>query len=191
MLERDKKGRFIKGFSGSPIKKGHKINLGKKCKKETRDKIGRANKKQRVKIICKNCKNEFEVWPSLKYIKKYCSKKCSVSGQKGKPTWNKGLRGYFSKEKHYNWKGGITPINKKIRNSAEYKLWREAVFKRDNYKCVWCGGGNKNGERTVLNADHIKPFAQFPELRFAIDNGRTLCKSCHKTTDTYGVKLNN
>lgn len=81
------------------------------------------------------------------------------------------------------WKGGITPINSAIRHSIEYKLWRTAVFERDNYTCVWC---NKRGG--VLNADHIKPFARFPELRFAIDNGRTLCVPCHKSTDTYGAK---
>lgn len=102
--------------------------------------------------------------------------------RKGKEPWNKGKK-YLAicGEKHHNWHGGTTKINKKIRESIEYKLWRESVFIRDNYTCVWCG--KVGGE---INADHIKPFAFFPELRFAIDNGRTLCLPCHKTTQTYG-----
>lgn len=92
-------------------------------------------------------------------------------------------------DKHPNWKGGITPENEKIRNSKEYKLWRTAVFERDNYTCIWCGARNGKGVKAVyLQADHIKPFAYFPELRFAIDNGKTLCAPCHRTTDTYGVR---
>ena len=88
-------------------------------------------------------------------------------------------------EKSSSWKGGITPINNTIRKSLEYKLWREAVFKRDNFTCRFCGirGG-------ILQADHIKRFADYPELRFAIDNGRTLCIPCHLKTDTYGNKSN-
>lgn len=78
------------------------------------------------------------------------------------------------------------PENQRIRKSFEYKLWREAVFERDKYTCIWCGIKNGNGKTIILHADHIKPFALFPELRFAIDNGRTLCKECHKTTTTYG-----
>lgn len=89
-------------------------------------------------------------------------------------------------KKHHAWKGGVTPINEKIRKSFEYKLWREAVYKRDNWTCVFC---EQRGVK--LNADHIKPFAHYPELRFAIDNGRTLCKPCHRTTDTYGRLSNN
>lgn len=83
------------------------------------------------------------------------------------------------------WRGGVTPINLAIRASIEYRLWREAVFKRDNYTCVWCGA---SGTGVVLNADHIKQFAYYPELRFAIDNGRTLCIPCHRTTENYGIK---
>lgn len=80
-----------------------------------------------------------------------------------------------------SWKGGVTSINDKIRKSLEYKIWRKAVFERDNYLCIW--GGKEHGNN--LHADHIKPFAFYPELRFVIDNGRTLCKSCHIKTPTY------
>jgi len=107
----------------------------------------------------------------------------SVLGQK-RPKQSLAMRG----EKCNFWKGGITPINFKIRNSFEYKLWRTAVFERDNYTCIWCGAKSGSGKKVILHADHIKPFALFPELRFAIDNGRTLCKECHRKTDNYGYK---
>ncbi len=87
-----------------------------------------------------------------------------------------------------NWKGGVTTENHKIRNSRTYALWRTAVFDRDKYTCVWCGDKNGRGVAVVLQADHIKPFCDYPELRFAIDNGRTLCVSCHKKTDNYGKR---
>jgi len=84
---------------------------------------------------------------------------------------------------HWNWKGGITPNNEKLRKCLEYKRWRRAVFERDNYTCQFCE--KKNEVSGQLQADHIKPFAYYPELRFELDNGRTLCIGCHKTTSTY------
>lgn len=72
--------------------------------------------------------------------------------------------------------------HERIRKSLEYRLWREAVLKRDNWTCRFCfARGGK------IHADHIKPFAYFPELRFAIDNGRTLCVPCHMATPTWGA----
>lgn len=73
------------------------------------------------------------------------------------------------------WKGGITPENKKARFSVEYKLWRENVFRRDNWTCVFCK--KRGGE---IQADHIKEFALFPNDRYNIENGRTLCTECHR-----------
>ena len=78
------------------------------------------------------------------------------------------------------WKGGVTPENHKIRNSVPMKNWRKAVFERDDFTCQIC---EKRG--CELNADHIKPFAYFPELRFELSNGRTLCVDCHKATPNY------
>jgi group I intron endonuclease len=89
-------------------------------------------------------------------------------------------------EKHYNWKGGVTSKHKKVRNSLEMRLWKKAVLERDNFTCQVCG--KKGGK---LHAHHINNFSDFPELRFAIDNGITLCKKCHKEFHhLYGVKNN-
>ena len=94
----------------------------------------------------------------------------------------------ISGDKAPNWKGGLTPIKEIIRNSAKHKNWRMSVFKRDNYTCQKCGAKSGNGETVVLNAHHIKEFSLYPELRFELSNGVTLCEPCHVQTDSYRGK---
>src|SRR3990167_8454892 len=105
---------------------------------------------------------------------------------------------YSIGENASQWKGGITPINKQIRSCFKYRQWRSDVFTRDEYICQWCL--QKGG---ILNADHIKPFAQIVleyglssqqdandcEELWNINNGRTLCIECHKKTESYQKPL--
>jgi len=89
-------------------------------------------------------------------------------------------------EKGSNWQGGISPTNERIRKGIEARLWREAVFARDNWTCQKCGERGKK-----LHSHHIQNFAQFPKQRFAIDNGVTFCDKCHrKFHKKYGRKNN-
>ncbi len=90
-----------------------------------------------------------------------------------KSPWSKPpppLRG----EQSPHWKGGVCPENKKIRSSIELKLWREAVFARDDWTCQKC---KKRG--VTLHSHHIKSFAKYPKLRTSVKNGTTLCYRCH------------
>lgn len=108
--------------------------------------------------------------------------------KKGLIPWNKGKEFIQVKgDKNTNWKGGITPISHQIRASIQYKKWRSDVFNRDNFTCQICGEKEKVSGK--LEADHIKPFSLYPKLRFNTKNGRTLCKECHKNTDTYLWKI--
>lgn len=92
-----------------------------------------------------------------------------------------------------HWKGGKRGEVSLIRGSFQYKKWRLSVYVRDNFTCVTCGDKNYKGRNksVKLEADHIKPFAHYPELRFDVSNGRTLCVPCHKLTDTYAGKCVN
>jgi len=88
------------------------------------------------------------------------------------------------KEKHGNWKGGITQENKLIRASIEYKNWRISVFEKDNYTCQKCGQIGSN-----LNVHHIESFEINKDKRTDINNGITLCNECHrKLHNIYGDK---
>lgn len=141
---------------------------------------------------------------------------------KGQKAWNKGKRGLYrhseeTKEKmkgkriiseeihrkrsevmrgenNWNWKGGISKIDKLIRTMGEYHQWRSNIFVRDNWICQTC---RKIG--VYVTAHHKKSFSliikeynlktredarRCAEL-WDLDNGVTLCEDCHKLTDNY------
>lgn len=95
-------------------------------------------------------------------------------------------------EKHRDWKGGVTPENTKIRTSIQYKNWRESVLQRDSYTCQCCNIKTKS-----LQVHHIDSFADFPHLRYVLENGITMCFFCHSPKiegsfhHTYGTHNNN
>ena len=98
--------------------------------------------------------------------------------------WKGKSRPEITGEKHYLWKGGKCRTERhSLMQKAEYTSWRRSVFERDLFTCQHC---KVKGGR--LEADHIKPWASFPLLRYEISNGRTLCVSCHRKTPTWGRK---
>ncbi|MEO9028091.1 MAG: HNH endonuclease signature motif containing protein [Ktedonobacteraceae bacterium] len=64
----------------------------------------------------------------------------------------------------------------------KYKDWRTAVFQRDEYTCRDCGP--RGGQ---IQAHHIKSWSKYPDLRYVVSNGRTLCISCHNEANRIQV----
>ncbi len=135
--------------------------FGKKHDEETKKRIGLAKlgKKQTPEIIAKRILKLRGIALTAEHRRKISE------AQKG--------------ERGNNWKGGIESINKKIHHSVDYKLWRESVFKRDNYTCRHCKMRGKKEFHINLHPHHIYGFAHYPKKRFELDNGVTLCIPCH------------
>lgn len=157
-------------------------NVNKYCSKACYIQVQRTNMKFKkingvwYKGKCQDCG---------KPIKGQYAKRCFDCHLESDDRQHFGTRNYKNK-RHWNWKGGISREEKLIRTSAEMMKWRMTVFERDNYTCQLCG---QIGYQ--LEADHIKPFALFPDLRFDVDNGRTLCYKCHRKTSTWGRNVFN
>ena len=179
--EKISKARIGIEYSEETKKKMGAWQKGRKLPEETRRKMAEARRgfkhSESTKLKMSNNKKG----------KPFSGKRYNHKGKKTSEETKLKISESNSGDKHYNWKGGITPENTKIRMSIDYRLWREAVFARDNWTCQKTGikGGS-------LRAHHIKNFSDYPELRFAIDNGITFCKDSHiEFHKKYGRKNNN
>lgn len=111
--------------------------------------------------------------------KKYSSEfiaKMSLN-RMGKPTWNKGLKcPQMSGEKNGMWIADRTKLKKKQeRNDSAYHEWRKNVWVRDNHQCR-IKDSNCKGR---IVAHHILGWSKYPELRYDVNNGITLCRYHH------------
>lgn len=158
---RNKKGQFVNGEPN--------WNKGKKCPQMSKALIGHT--------VSEESRNKMRLAKLGKKHTEEHKRKVGLTSM-GRIPWNKGKKmPTVSGRNHWKWKGegGLKEINHRIRDSLEIKLWRKAVFQRDNYTC------QKTGKRGgILEAHHILNFSRYPELRFAIDNGITLSKESHK-----------
>ena len=162
--------------------------------------VPRKNKSQRfcsVQCVGKSQKNKIpwnkgikgrKVWMNISGLRSHKigefihteeSKRKNRIANLGRVAWNKGKPSGLSGSRHWNWQGGKTEERDRLRKTLEYKDWRLSVFLRDNKTCIICSS------KKDIEADHIKPWSIFPELRFTLSNGRTLCHSCHVNTPTY------
>lgn len=165
-MDRDIQNAFMR------FQKGHKINLGrrgfwngKKFSKEHRKNLSMAHLNH---ISGMKGKHHSEKTKKKISFKKKGVKLPSITG-----------------EKHPQWKGGLTPYYRQIKNSLEWKNWRKTVFERDNYICQKCGikGGKLHPHHPFPVKRLIKTI--FEKYIFDINNGITLCKNCHKLIHRY------
>jgi len=76
-------------------------------------------------------------------------------------------------KKRANYRGGISSKEHLERDKFR-KSVQKRVFERDDYICQLCG--QRGGD---LHVDHIQSWKDYIELRFDINNCRTLCRDCH------------
>jgi len=106
-------------------------------------------------------------------------------------------RGTVIGENHWNYKDGISKIDKLCRSMPEYKQWRSNCFVRDNWTCQTCRTTgvyitvhHKKGFNKIIRENNIKNINDARKCNeiWDITNGITLCEDCHKLTDNYKGK---
>lgn len=184
-------------LKGKKLSKGHKIKIskgtkgkniwmkGKKHSEKTKIKMSLSHKGKIPHLFTKETRKKMSIAQKAridllgKKLSKEHRLKISQS-LRGVPVLKRRAKNA------YNWKGGITPKNVKIRNSIEYKLFIDSVFARDGYTCQ-----KYRIKGIKLNVHHIQNFAQYPEFRFDVNNGVTLSEKAHQEFHKKYGKINN
>lgn len=118
--------------------------------------------------------------------KRVCLNTGKTHFQKGCVSWMKGKSNPYKGERHWNWKGGIARKRTnpdKLQRVMFRKEIQKLVLKRDDFTCQICGIKGVD-----LQVDHIQSWAKFKELRFDLNNCRTLCIKCHYKI-TFGKEM--
>lgn len=120
--------------------------------------------KRKFIFSCVTCGAQFAGHKYKGMERRFCSRACYAPAVAAR---QKGERSHL-------WQGGKTNAATLLRGSAEYKAWRKAVFARDDWTCQLC---HQRGKK--LAAHHIIEFAKRRDLALIVENGITLCWSCH------------
>lgn len=83
-----------------------------------------------------------------------------------------------------NWRGGAALKHYRLRQSAQYRRWKEASLERANFQCQDCGVKHQSpcdccGTSITLHVHHLHSFSRYPEIRFDPENSEVLCPKCH------------
>jgi hypothetical protein len=144
-------GKEFRAVKDYTKKDGSKLEQ-KYCSKECWESRGNKNKE----YTCNYCGGKF----IDRVERKYCSQKCSHSDMVG--------------DKAPRFKDGKSLERNRARMGPQLREWRTKVYIRDNRTCQKCGSVSSK-----IHAHHIKSFAEYPDLRFDVNNGITLCVHCH------------
>ena len=152
MIIRDSKGRWAKGSVTGFLRKP-----GWKHTEETKKSLSETHKKMK--------------------------KPWAISPSKGKKDSEETrLKKRLAQIERYNREGrkSLTELKRygddaKDRRCSAYAVWRKLVWERDGFSCkilnVACSGR--------IEAHHILGWTDYPELRYEVNNGITLCHFHH------------
>lgn len=128
----------------------------------------KAQRKEKKTLVCDYCGEQYQVHPSVvkwnrirNRTKNFCSSECRNA--------------FFTGKNNSQWVQDRSKLKCRPNKLKKHKQWRRKIFERDNHTCILCG--ERGG---YLEPHHIKRWADYPDLRYEVINGITLCYDCHR-----------